>query len=469
MSGFATTGRDELARLGFLKLAFLELGNRPVPAPGPPTPLRREIAFDVLYEFLKIPEEAGGVIETIPLDLDTTLSANDPRVLLRGPFLAASLNLFDVVDDPAATTTAPSAWSFDETEQAIRQTADIRGGTNAATPNKPGTYFLLRTTPVRRPVRDFSLAAEMMSSSQGGIGFVFRYPDTDNFHFALLDSRTGFRLIARKQAGTFEPLPDGGLDDTVGFSTGALTRVRLVAQDDQFRLVLDGETVLEAFVALARTQNTLADELRELGRTETDTGKLVTAVYDRAGAYVASRWGRVGAYVGRKVAESSIRAFLDQELASLPLDARVEVFPALDVASKTLATADVAVIRGLVGTRNDIAKEVDKKTRPTADLDGLFDRLRTLEVGVAALPSRAEQEGLRDELLAAVDTTRTELTAVMSGTRDELLAVMNTTRDELNTALARKLDSASFTTFSRDLDRRFLTLDDRINRLRPPG
>jgi hypothetical protein len=241
-----TTARSELEQLGLLRVSLRDLGVRPVATPGPPTPLRRDIDFDVLFEFLKLPEEAGGVIETIPLDVDTTLASNNPRVLLRGAFLEASLNLFDVIDDAAAGTAAPSAWTFDAAEQAIRQTADIRGGTDAATPNKPGTCLVLRTTPVRQAVRDFSLAAEMMSSSQGGIGLVYRFQDADNFHFALLDSRTGFRQLAKKVGGAFAALSDGGLDDTVGFTTNVVMRVRLVAQGDAFRLVVDGETVLEA-------------------------------------------------------------------------------------------------------------------------------------------------------------------------------------------------------------------------------
>ncbi|HEX6558888.1 MAG TPA: hypothetical protein VF021_05480, partial [Longimicrobiales bacterium] len=36
------------------------------------------------------------------------------------------------------------------------------------------------------------------------------------------------------------------VDDTAGFATNTLMRLRLVAQGDAFRLLVDGETVLEA-------------------------------------------------------------------------------------------------------------------------------------------------------------------------------------------------------------------------------
>ena len=194
---------------------------------------------------------------------------------------------------------------------------------------------------------------------------------------------------------------------------------------------------LETFITVWREQNTLTEELRTLGQTETDTGRLVTAVYDRAAAYVGTRFGRVGSYVGRKVAESSIRTFLDQELPNLPVDTRVAVFPALDVASKTLATTDAAVIRGLVGTRNDISREVDRKTAPAVDLGGLLDRVGELEFGLAAAPTRNEFESVRSELLAAVNVARTELTLALDQTSASLLNTLQQTTRDLDGVVAQ--------------------------------
>ncbi len=244
-SAVMTTGREELSQLGILKLGVLELGPQPDASAAPPAAARRAVSFNVLYEFLKLPVQAGGVIQTIPLDIDSTLAVNDPRVLLRGPFLPPSLDLFEVFDDNAATTASPSAWSFDTADAAIIQTADITGGANAPTPDKPGTYCVLRTTPVRPPLRDFTMAAEVLTTSPGGIGMVFRFVDVNNFYFALLDSRNGFRMLGKKVAGVFGALQSGGLDAAAGFSAGTLVRVRLVAQGDEFRLLIDGRGVLD--------------------------------------------------------------------------------------------------------------------------------------------------------------------------------------------------------------------------------
>lgn len=241
-----SAARSELAQLGILKLSLLEVGPRPgTPAPGPPTPPRRDVSFDVLYEFVKLPLSAGARIQSIPLDIESSFAVDEPRVLVGGAFDTDPLADFEVFDDPAATTNAPSSWSYDAVLQAVLQTSAIRGGATTAAPNKPGTYLMLRDMPARPLVRDFSVAAGMDATSIGGIGFVFRFTDTANFYYALLDSRTGFRRMGKKVAGTFAALQQGGVDDAIGFSTNALMHVRLVAEGSAFRLLIDGDTVLE--------------------------------------------------------------------------------------------------------------------------------------------------------------------------------------------------------------------------------
>jgi hypothetical protein len=86
----------------------------------------------------------------------------------------------------------------------------------------------------------------MDATAIGGLGFVFRFSDVDNFYYALLDSRAGFRRIGKKVGGSFAALQQGGLDDGAGFQTDTLMRVRLVAEGAAIRLLLDGEVALEA-------------------------------------------------------------------------------------------------------------------------------------------------------------------------------------------------------------------------------
>jgi hypothetical protein len=242
-----TTGRGELAQLGILKLSLLELGPRPpAPSGGPPTAPRRDVTFDVLYEFLKFPEAAGGALQTVTLDIESAFG-NEPRTLINGAFVANPLADFDTIDDPAATQASPSNWSYNAALEAVVQTSAINGGTtNSAAPDKPGSYLMLRASPTRPLVRDLSVAASLDATAPGAVGLVFRFVDVSNFYYVILDSRNGFRRIGKKVGGTFAALEQGGLDASTGFTLNTLMRVRLIAEGLQFRLVLDGETVLEA-------------------------------------------------------------------------------------------------------------------------------------------------------------------------------------------------------------------------------
>ncbi len=198
---------------------------------------------------------------------------------------------------------------------------------------------------------------------------------------------------------------------------------------------------LETFVALTRQNSTLTAELRDISLTSPDPSAMVNAMYDKAGAYVASRYGKVGAYVGRKVAESSIRGFLDQDLASLPLDTRIDLFPALDVASRTIAHADVGVIQGLVSTRKDITQDVDRKIgKGTVTLGLLNTRVGKAEAQLTQVPDNTALLNLRTEMLNAVQTSRNDLTLAIDATRKDLTVAIDTTRKDLTTSVdaARK-------------------------------
>jgi hypothetical protein len=243
--GVLSAARAELAQLGILKLSLFELGPRPVlPATGPAITPRRDVSFDVLFEFLKPPDEPAGVIQSIPLDIESSF-ASEPVTVMDGAFEANPLANFDVFDDPAAVSGAPSSWSFDPVLEAVLQTSAIQGGPAGSGPEKPGTYLVLRTTPARPVLGNLSVAASMDTVPAGGIGFVFRFVDINNFYYVLLDSQSGFRRMGKKVGGNFAALQEGGLDGSAGFTPNTLLRLRLVAEGSVFRLVLDGETVLE--------------------------------------------------------------------------------------------------------------------------------------------------------------------------------------------------------------------------------
>jgi hypothetical protein len=233
-------GRDDLRKAGILRLELDELGAKS-PPPQPADNATQAVTFAVAYEFLKVPDEGGGVIAEVPLDLELT-GANEPRVLIASQFETDPLDEFEIVDDPLATTNAPSQWSYVAAEQRLEQGAAISGGTTAVNANKPGTYLVLRATPSRPPVQDLILRAELSSDSDEGVGLVFRYRDADNFCFFVMNQNKGYRLLAKKVAGSFSQI---ALDAANGFDVGRVYRAKVVARGEVVQLSLDGELVLE--------------------------------------------------------------------------------------------------------------------------------------------------------------------------------------------------------------------------------
>jgi hypothetical protein len=73
--------RAALRGAGILRLALGEVGPKPA-APGQAT-AERDLAFDVLYEFLKLPEADEGVIQEIPIELDVAQPVAAPYPLPR--------------------------------------------------------------------------------------------------------------------------------------------------------------------------------------------------------------------------------------------------------------------------------------------------------------------------------------------------------------------------------------------------
>jgi hypothetical protein len=200
---------------------------------------------------------------------------------------------------------------------------------------------------------------------------------------------------------------------------------------------------LEAFVNTAREESGLTEELRDISRNVGDRGRFVNDIYTRASQYVTSRWGNVGAYVGRKVAESSIRNVIDTDLNELPLETRVAVFPALDLASKTVAATDTRVLQALVGTRREMAEDVSVKTNIfVTEIAGAAGRLNNLEAAMAVVPQTQDLAILRSELLGSITATRSELFNAIGAIQPFLDVAV--TQSQLQAALASKVDTTTF-------------------------
>ena len=228
---------------------MVENGDRLVT--GLPDVAGRDVRFEVLYEFSKLPDVAGSVISSIPLDLIQRTSGAPGRAhseLLLVDFEEDPLALFDVVDDDPLSE--QGRWQFAPVEHEIRQTSTAGGGSNNFNASKRGTCLLVRPAATPPAPRNFVLYTSMRSDSSGGIGLVFRFQDIDNFYYVLLHDNGNpsapfrFRIIARKLGGAFSFLDAGGTDDTSGYTPNRWFSLRLAVQDEQFDLAIDGVEVL---------------------------------------------------------------------------------------------------------------------------------------------------------------------------------------------------------------------------------
>ena len=138
-------------------------------ADGLPSGAGKDIRFQVLYEFRKLPDEPSGVIDALPLDLMNHTTDGRPRELFRSEFATDPLALFDPFDDAGAGG-GPGVWSYDAADPAlapeVRQTSAIGGGSNNFNASKRGTSLVLRPAAVTGPVRDFVLWASCRSPSR---------------------------------------------------------------------------------------------------------------------------------------------------------------------------------------------------------------------------------------------------------------------------------------------------------------
>ena len=206
----------------------------------------RDVRFEVLYEFSKLPDPGAGVISSVPVDLiqRTSDSRGAPTDLLHVDFESDPMSLFDVIDD--APLSAPGQWFFATNERELRQTSTGSAGSDAFDADKRGTALLVRAAATPPAPRSFVLYSSVRSDGPGGVGLVFRFQDISNYYYALLHESNGlrYRILGRKLGGTFSALESGGSDGAAGYTPNRWFTLRLAVQDDQFDLAIDGVAVL---------------------------------------------------------------------------------------------------------------------------------------------------------------------------------------------------------------------------------
>lgn len=207
----------------------------------------RALAFDVDFEYIRIPVAGEGLITDLALE---TFSNTTPyRTRPVADFAATSLALeaapladFVPVDDAQAAP--PGAWSLAAAAPAaIVQTAATVGGPLAlADPQKAGAQLLWRPRGVALNLARFVASIVLRSSSPDGIGLVFHRRGADDYFFFLASQRHGYHLFGRRRPAGWDTLASAPF----GFDTAVPQRLVIGAYDGRLFAELDEQRTLIA-------------------------------------------------------------------------------------------------------------------------------------------------------------------------------------------------------------------------------
>ena len=220
--------------------------------------LARNLAFEIDFEFIKLPEASEGLIDRISLDEFTNLTPYKTRTRFEfsADALATELDplaAFLAVDDADLDAASPAgAWALAPTAGAVPaalvQTAataggalalDIAGGPDA---RKAGAMLLLRPGGTPLSLTSLVLRIDFSSSSPDGVGLVFRRRAADDHWFFLASQRHGYHLFGRRTPAGWAAIASAA----EGFATGSVHRLVVGAYDDKLFAELDGRRTLTA-------------------------------------------------------------------------------------------------------------------------------------------------------------------------------------------------------------------------------
>jgi len=245
--GMLTQSRADLAQHGILRLRGL-----------PPAGIR-DLAFDVAYEYVKLPTAGEGVIDAI--DLEVFANTTPYRARFLWDFSAAALAAegqplaqFQVEDDPDLDGGSPSGqWSFQSAPDAIAQSAQARGGAlDLGEPRKAGTQLLWRPKAAPLDLARFFARVDFESASSDGLGFVFGRRSATDFWFFLASQRHRYHVFGRRSGAGWRLV---GAPAEAGFSLNTHHRLSIGVYDNALIAELDGD----------RTLTVAADEALQAG------------------------------------------------------------------------------------------------------------------------------------------------------------------------------------------------------------
>lgn len=197
---------------------------------------------------------------------------------------------------------------------------------------------------------------------------------------------------------------------------------------------------LETYLDVANSQNAFLDDLAGTKDLGGDTSSLLDDIYDRINDFAANQRGAVGAFVGRKVAEKSLREFADSGIADLSLDTQIAIANSLTVTSDAITKGGALALAGIKQSRANLSQEIDTKLSQgvTGSLAGFHDALSaavtTSLQGFLESATKAKSDTLTD-FQTDLNTTKSNVFAgLKTEIADQLSGSLGSFKDDLGKA-----------------------------------
>jgi hypothetical protein len=214
---------------------------------GVDTESPRELAFDVDFEYLHVPTQGEGLIQTLALESFNNVTPYRTRLL--ADFGGASLALeaspladFAPRTDPQAAP--PAAWSVSSAVPAaiVQGAATVGGPLDLSDARKAGAQLLWRPGGATPSLARLVLGIRFASTSPDGVGVVLHRRADDDFLFFLASARHGYHLFGRRRPAGWEAIGSAA----VGFDTTRAQSLVVISYDGQLVAELDERRTLAA-------------------------------------------------------------------------------------------------------------------------------------------------------------------------------------------------------------------------------
>jgi hypothetical protein len=231
---------------------------------------------------------------------------------------------------------------------------------------------------------------------------------------------------------------------------------------------------LQTYRDVAQAANPLDQALQQVVTKGGEPAILLGNVYDNVQQYVSGERGRAGEYIGRQIAQTSLRNLLDNGLGSLPPATRVAIFPAVQATGQAVAQAGLSTAAVAHQAEATLQRQVTGKLN-ALNLGDITNRLGALEGRLAtavdrdtltaALAGKVDTATFTSALAGKLDSAAFNSTVAGLASKDDLASVRQALADKVDNAafsqaLAQKADSSQLTQLQNDLSTRIAAKAD---------